>query len=78
MKEVFIKPPFVYRPYSKAELARLYIPNCSHRVTMRKFNDWLRHSPLLWNKLQAMNLTIRTADLTYEQVKVIVGYLGEP
>jgi len=78
MKEECIDVPFVYRPYEKTELARLYIPYNTKRVAMRKFNNWLRFSPVLWKQLESTNFNIRHCSLTYDQVKIIVDYLGEP
>jgi len=78
MKEEMTPQTFVLRPYTKAELAHRYLPKYTHRVAMRKFNYWLRYSPLLWDRLVATGLTIRNAELSYEQVRIIIGYLGEP
>lgn len=78
LKDEFIDRPFIYRPYSKSELAKMYIPNCTKKVTLRKFNHWIRHSPELLNRLKAENFSITLRDLTYEQVRIITDHLGEP
>ncbi len=69
---------FVVRPYSKIVLAGLYIPHCTPRVALRKFNDWLRFCPALLERLARTGATLRTREYTYRQVGIIVEHLGEP
>ncbi|WP_163178138.1 DUF4248 domain-containing protein [Bacteroides sp. 51] len=69
---------FIHRPYNKTELAQLYMPNYIRKVALRKFNHWLRHSPQLWESLQAQGFNITSRDLTYEQVQTIIDHLGVP
>ena len=78
LKAEFIDRPVIYRPYSKSELAKMYIPNCTPKVTLRKFNYWIRHSPELLDRLKAKDFNITLRNLTYEQVRIITDHLGEP
>ena len=78
LKNESLDNPFRHRPYSKSELAQLYMPNCIKKVALRKFNYWLRQSPALWESLKASDFNITSRDLTYEQVRIITDHLGEP
>lgn len=78
MKEEKIESPFVLRSYTKMELAHLYLPQYSQRVALRKFNRWMRTSPVLWSRLQASGLTVYSRVYGLAQVKLIIGYLGAP
>lgn len=78
MEEKLIDQPFVYRSYSKIELAQLYAPSLAPSTAMKKFNDWLRHDPKLWQRLQRNGITITTKTYRRSQVRLIVDGLGEP
>lgn len=69
---------FRTRPCSKAKLASAYIPGVSHRVAMRKFNEWLCHSPELLSKLEESGMNLQTRYLNLTQVDLIIKHLGEP
>ena len=77
-RDTLTKHTFVYRPYTKSELAQMYMPNYIKKVALRNFNHWLRQSPILWESLITNGFNITSRDLTYQQVVIIVNYLGEP
>lgn len=70
--------PFIVRPYSKAELANMYLPHCTRRVALRKFNTWLRLDPTLWEQLRKEGFTMKIRYCNRAQVQLIVQHLGEP
>lgn len=70
--------PFIVRPYSKVELARMYLPHFTTRVALRKFNTWLRFDPLLWERLCKEGFSMNNRYCNRAQVKIIVEHLGEP
>lgn len=78
MKEESISQPFVYRSYTKAELAYMYVPNRAHSTAMKTFNKWIRHNPKLWKRLQRTGVDVYTQIYSTHQVRIIVGFLGEP
>lgn len=78
MKTEITEKTFATRGYSKAELAGMYLPDYTHRVAMRKFNMWLRLSPILWGKLTETNVNIKTRSFNPVQVAIIVDHLGDP
>lgn len=78
MEKKKIKSPFVLRSYTKMELVHLYLPHYSQRVALRRFNRWIRASPMLWDKLQDNGVTIYTKVYSPTQVQLITGYLGVP
>jgi hypothetical protein len=70
--------PFVCRSYTKLELAQLYARTLAPRTAMKKFNEWLRNDPKLWQRLQRSGITINTKTYRRSQVRMIVDHLGEP
>jgi hypothetical protein len=78
MKETFTDQPFIYRSYSKQELAQMYNPSLAPSTAMKRFNEWLRHDPKFWKLLQRNGITINTKTYRRSQVRIIVDYLGEP
>ncbi len=69
---------FVYRSYSKSELARIYVPGRAQLTAMRTFNKWLTRHPPFWKKLEREGITIKTQIFNAAQVRTIVDYFGEP
>ncbi|MDL2211206.1 DUF4248 domain-containing protein [Bacteroides sp. OttesenSCG-928-M17] len=69
---------FVVRAYTKIELATLYLPNCTRRVALKRFNAWLRLAEPLWKRLSETGLTIDNRHLNPLQVRLIVEALGPP
>jgi len=78
MEENYIASPFVYRSYSKQELAQMYLPGYARATAIKKFNSWLKLSPLFREQLQRSGVEMRTRIYSVAQVRIIVGYLGEP
>lgn len=78
MQEEFIDMPFIYRGYSKVELAQLYVPNRAKSTAMKTFNKWLRHHRPFWRRLQRSGVDINTQIYSPTQVAIIVDHLGEP
>lgn len=69
---------FVYRSYTKEELAKLYLPAYARATAIKKFNSWLNYSPKLLSDLSRMGVSIHTRVYTAMQVRRIVEHLGEP
>lgn len=78
MEEKLFNQSFVYKSYSKHELAQLYLPYNARSTAVKKFNLWLQQSPDFWNRLQEAGIDRCTRYYTSQQVQMIVNYLGEP
>ena len=78
MTQEFIQPPFVYRGYTKQELAQLYAPSLAPRTAIRRLNEWIKQNPKLRRELERTGVTISTQVFRRSQVSIIVEYLGEP
>ncbi|MCD7901072.1 MAG: DUF4248 domain-containing protein [Bacteroides sp.] len=64
MKTETTPAEFILRTYTKDELARLYLPSCARSTALKKFNRWIRYSPLLWGRLQETGVKISTREYT--------------
>lgn len=78
MEENYVDQPFVYRSYSKQELARIYLPGYAPATAVKKFNSWLKKSPQFREKLHHSGVELRTRIYSTAQVRQIVEHLGEP
>ena len=78
MEEKYIASPFVYRGYTKQELAQLYAPSLAPRTAIRRLNEWIKNDPKLYKELKRTGVTISTQVFRRSQVCIIVDHLGEP
>ena len=78
MQEKSVDQPFVYRSYTKDELAQMYLPGNARITAVRKFNAWLKKSPQLQEQLQHSGADLYTRVYTTAQVRKIIDHLGEP
>lgn len=69
---------FKLRPYSKSELASMYLPNVTPNAARRTFMAWINLAPGLSERLKASGLTTHSHYFTPHQVSLIVDALGEP
>ena len=64
---------FMIRSYGKSELAMLYFPNLTKQSAMKKMRHWLEINPRLRHLINK-----NARDYTPQQVRKIVGEVGEP
>lgn len=70
---------FIIRPYSKKELALLYFRDSqSGKSAVRRLMRWIRMSPELTRRLQALDYQDSSRNFTPAQVTHIIELLGEP
>ncbi|MCR5362250.1 MAG: DUF4248 domain-containing protein [Bacteroidales bacterium] len=69
---------FIFRAYTKKELALMYFPASNPRTAVNHLMAWVRRCPHLWGQLQAMGYQITSKEFTPREVRAIVDQLGEP
>jgi hypothetical protein len=69
---------FKMRCYSKSELATLYFPVLQAPSAVRKLMRWIRRCIGLMEKLLAVGYQAENRTFSSAEVRLIVGYLGEP
>ena len=69
---------FIYRSYTKGELAQLYDPFETLPAARRKLMQWISLQPRLVKALTEAGMKNRCRNLTPAQVRLIVEALGEP
>ena len=76
----FTPPPsdFIYRPYTKSELAQLYAPHSTPATALQQLYRWIKQHPHLEGELQAMGYNKLRRTFLRNEVALIVHYLGEP
>ena len=78
MKDQPVDQPFVYKGYTKQELAQMYNPYMKPRGAIETFNKWLRRDPVFWAELNRSGVDIQTQYYRKSQVRLIVDHLGDP
>jgi len=73
-----LEEDFKIRAYTKVELAGLYNPGMGISGALRTLARWMSGNKALVAELARLEYNHRNRILTPMQVKVIVGYLGEP
>ena len=69
---------FKIRCYTKGELASLYTPWVNRKSAVRNLRRWIIRNKDLSVALDALGYRPADRILSAAQVRVIVGYLGEP
>ncbi len=69
---------FKVRVYGRTELAQMYSPNITAQAAYYKLMRWIRLSPELSQRFIKNGKPSRTRFFTPEEVRFIVGILGEP
>jgi hypothetical protein len=69
---------FKIRTYTKVELAGLYNPGMCISGALRTLARWISGNKALVAELSRLEYNHRNRIFTPMQVRVIVGYLGEP
>ncbi len=69
---------FKVRAYGRTELALMYSPNITPQAAYQKLIRWIRYSPELSKRFLKDGKPARTRYFTPEEVRFIVGILGEP
>ena len=69
---------FIIRSYGYCELALLYFPNNNKKSASTQLGRWVRQNENLKRQLMELGFKPRKKILTPSQVKLIVGFFGEP
>lgn len=77
-KKEITEKKFEYRTYIKSELAGLYYPAATSKVSLGMFNRWIRFNKKLQQELTDACYKSSRHSLTPLEVRIIVKYLGEP
>lgn len=78
MEELELEQSFVCKSYRKRELSQLYFPYNAQATAIKKFNDMMRFSPAVEQRLQLAGINRCTRYYTSLQVQLIVDCFGEP
>lgn len=69
---------FKIKSYGWKELAILYSPNVTPNSATRRLTLWVVKNKQLYEALAGTGWTQNNRLLTPEQVRIIVGFIGEP
>ena len=69
---------FIFRPYTKKELALNYFPNSLPRTAVNHLMSWINRCPELLDELARTGYTTKAKSFTPRQVHLIVKHIGEP
>lgn len=69
---------FVVKCYGKVELAQMYFPDLSKKVSVAKLRRWMRNCRPLMEELLTGDFHPKTKTFSAREVRLILRYLGEP
>ena len=70
--------PFIFKSYTKKELACMYSPSITPRCAIRIFTKWIKINKELLRLLTATGYHPRTRTFTPRQVQIITSILDIP
>ena len=70
--------PFIFKSYTKKELACMYSPSITPRCAIRIFTKWIKINKELLQLLPATGYHPRTRTFTPRQVQIITSILDIP
>ena len=70
--------PFIFKSYTKKELACMYSPSITPRCAIRIFTKWIKINKELLRLLTATGYHPRTRTFTPRQVQIITNILDIP
>lgn len=69
---------FIVKCYEKQELAQMYFPDVSVRVSVNKLRRWMRKCRPLMNEILSTDFHPNAKAFSVREVRLIVYYMGEP